>query len=183
MENRITDATVHAGKERLITGLFANHEEAERAYTCLLEKGYSKDEISLVMSDDTRKKYFPPDVVVKDPSLAVKDAGVIAVEDAAVGTVIGGAIGAIVAAVAAIGTSVIIPGFGVVIAGPLAAGLAGAGAGGIAGGILGALEGAGIPENRAKLEKKIESGYIIIGFHPHNEEDARHFEHEWKEFR
>lgn len=183
MENQTVNSAAYTGHGRLITGLFADHEEAEKAYTCLLERGYAKEEISLVMSDDTRRKYFPADTVLKDPAIAVKDSGTIALEDAAVGTVVGGAIGAIIAAVAAIGTSVVIPGFGVVIAGPLAAGLAGAGAGGIAGSVVGALEGAGIPENRAKLEKKLEKGYIIIGFHPHTEEDARHFEQAWKEFR
>lgn len=182
MENLAINLASRPGSTRLITGMFANHEEAERAYTCLLEKGYSKEEISLVMSDDTRKRYFPSDVVVQDASVVVKDSGTLALQDAAVGTVIGGTIGAIIAAVAAIGTSVVIPGFGIVMAGPLAAGLAGAGAGGIAGSIVGALEGAGIPENRAKIEKNIEKGYIIIGFHPHNEEDAHHFEQAWREF-
>ena len=42
------------------------------------------------------------------------------------------------AAVAAAGTSLAIPGLGVVIAGPLAAALAGAGAGAATGGLLGA---------------------------------------------
>jgi len=180
MENHWKEPIQHTAQHRLMTGLFSNHESAENAYTCLLERGYSKDEISLVMSDDTHKRYFPDDVVAKDLSIAVKDSGTIIAEDAAMGTAIGGTLGAILAAAAAIGTTIAIPGFGIIIAGPIAAGIAGAGAGGIAGGILGALEGAGIPENRAKLEKKIKSGYIIIGFHPHNEEDALYIEQAWK---
>jgi len=183
MENQILNSTTPPGQGRLITGLFADHEEAEKAYTRLLEKGYSKEEISLVMSDDTKQKYFPADTVLQDPSIAVKESGTKVLEDAAKGTVIGSTIGAIIAAVAAIGTSVVIPGFGIILAGPLAAGLAGAGAGGIAGSVVGALEGAGIPENRAELEKKLGKGFIIIGFHPHSEEDAHHFEQAWREFR
>ena len=50
-----------------------------------------------------------------------------------------------------LGTSLVIPGLGLIIAGPLAAGLAGAGAGGITGGLIGALVGSGIPEDRAKI--------------------------------
>jgi hypothetical protein len=183
MESQALNNVSFEGEVRLITGLFADHDVAEAAYTALMEKGYSREEISLVMSDDTRNKYFPSDTVLKDPAIAVKDPASIVLEDAAVGTAIGGSIGAVIAAIAAIGTSVVIPGFGVVIAGPIAAGLAGAGAGGIAGSILGALEGAGIAENRAKLERKLEKGYIIIGFHPHSKEDARHFEQAWREFR
>ena len=54
------------------------------------------------------------------------------------------------AAIAAIGTSLVIPGLGLVVAGPLAAALAGAGAGGTAGGLIGALVGHGMPEDRTK---------------------------------
>lgn len=70
---------------------------------------------------------------------------------AADGAGIGGAVGAALAAIAAVGTSLAIPGLGLVVAGPLAAALAGAGAGGATGGLLGALIGAGIPEHRAKV--------------------------------
>jgi len=74
------------------------------------------------MSDDTRKKYFSED---KDTDLDTK-----AWEGAGKGAAIGGTVGATLAAIAAIGTSVALPGIGLLIAGPLAAGIAGAGAGG-----------------------------------------------------
>lgn len=74
-----------------------------------------------------------------------------------------------------------IPGLGLVIAGPIAAGLAGAGAGSITGGIIGALVGSGIPEARAKLyESGIKEGNIVIGVKPRNEEDARYLENNWR---
>jgi hypothetical protein len=56
-----------------------------------------------------------------------------AMESAGVGGAIGVTAGAIIAALAAIGTSIAIPGLGVVIAGPIATALAGAGAGGLTG--------------------------------------------------
>jgi len=65
---------------------------------------------------------------------------------------VGGAVGATLAAILAVGTSIVIPPLGaLVIAGPIAAALAGAGAGGATGGIIGALIGAGIPEHRARV--------------------------------
>ena len=90
-------------------------------------------------------------------------------------------LGAIVGALAALGTSVALPGLGLIVAGPLAAGLAGAGAGGLTGGLLGALVGSGVPEERAKVyETGVKEGGIVMGVTPRNEEDARYFETEWK---
>ena len=67
------------------------------------------------------------------------------------------------------------------IAGPIAAALAGAGGGGAAGTLIGALVGAGIPERRAKkCESDIKEGGVVLGVRPHNTEDARHFQDEWK---
>jgi hypothetical protein len=75
----------------------------------------------------------------------------------------------------------VIPGLGIVIAGPIAAGLAGAGAGGLTGGVIGALVGSGIPEARAKLyESGIKDGQIVIGVQPRNDEDAEYFEENWR---
>ena len=92
-----------------------------------------------------------------------------------------GTIGAIAGVVAAIGTTLVIPGLGILIAGPIVAGIAGAGAGGIAGGVIGALVGSGIPEERAKLyESGIENGNVVLGVNPRNEEDAKYFEENWR---
>ena len=109
------------------------------------------------------------------------DLGTKAAEGAGTGSAIGGTIGAIVGIVAALGTSILIPGLGILIAGPIAAGLAGAGAGGITGGLIGALVGFGIPEDRAKLyESGIKNGQIVMGVHPRNEDDATYFQNSWR---
>lgn len=137
-------------------------------------RGYSKDDINLIMSDDTRKKHYSD----KDDH---SELGTKAAETAGTGSAIGGTIGAIVGVIAALGTSVVIPGLGLIIAGPLAAGLAGAGAGGITGGLIGALVGSGIPEDRAKLyESGIKDGHVVMGVHPRNDEDADFLENDWK---
>jgi len=166
-ENKTTDSG-------LLTGMFHDRDSAEHAYNTLQEKGYSKDDINLVMSDETRKKHFSGDA--KETQIGTK-----AAEGLGKGSAIGSTVGAIVGIIAAIGTSLVIPGLGIIIAGPIAAGLAGAGAGGITGGIIGALIGSGIPEARAKLyETGIKEGQIVIGVRPHNSEDAKFFEENWR---
>lgn len=161
---------------RMLVGMFHDRASVEKAYKLLHEKGYTKDEINVVMSDKTRKTQFSADEV-KDTEIGTK-----AAEGAGKGSAIGGAVGAIAGVLAAIGTSLVIPGLGLIIAGPIAVGLAGAGAGGLTGGIIGALIGQGIPEERARIyESGIKSGNVMLGIHPHTEEDARYFEENWRE--
>ncbi len=73
-----------------------------------------------------------------------------AMEGADIGGATGATIGGLIGAIAAIGTSVVIPGWGLEVSGPLVAALLGAGAGGVAGGLLGALVGSVIPGKRAE---------------------------------
>lgn len=161
-----------AGTQPWVTVLFADRDSAEQGYEALAGRGYEAKDINLVMSDDTRRKYFA--------SGAQTELGTKAAKGAGVGGAIGGTIGAIAAAIAAVGSSIAIPGLGLVVAGPLAAGLAGAGAGGATGGLVGALIGAGIPEERVKhYEKGIKSGGILMGVRPRSDEDAGYFEREW----
>jgi hypothetical protein len=156
----------------IMTGLFRDRESAERAYRSLNERGYTKDDVNLLMSDETRKKYF------KDGETEI---GTKAWEDAGKGAAIGGAVGATLAALAAIGTTLALPGLGLLIAGPIAAALAGGGAGALTGGLVGALVGYGIPEERAKLyEKGIKEGGIVMGVTPKSTEDADYLENDWR---
>jgi hypothetical protein len=79
---------------------------------------------------------------------------------------------------------VALPGLGLLIAGPIAAGLAGAGAGGLTGGLIGALVGSGIPEDRAKeYESGVKEGGIVMGVNPRSDEDAEYFENDWRNNR
>ncbi len=162
------------GSGSMLTGMFRDRESTENAYKTLHERGYTKDDINLVMSDETRKKHFSGDV--KETELGTK-----AAEGAGKGSAIGGAVGAIAGVIAAVGTSLLIPGLGLIVAGPIAAGLAGAGAGGITGGIIGALVGSGIPEERAKLyDSGVKNGNIVMGVKPRNEDDAKYLEESWR---
>jgi uncharacterized protein (TIGR02271 family) len=159
----------------MLTGLFTDRDSAERAYQGLSERGYTKDDINVVMSDDTRKRYF------SDGGAATTELGNKAAEGAGIGGAVGGTIGAALAALTAAGSSLVIPGLGLVIAGPLAAAAAGAGAGAATGGLLGALVGWGIPEERVKdYESGLKQGGILMGVKPRSDKDAAHFEQHWR---
>jgi hypothetical protein len=150
-----------ATANKLVTGLFKSRVAAEAAVDAIIKRGYTRDDISVLMSDATRNKEF----AVETRSHAADGAGI--------GGAIGGAVGATLAAIVAVGTSVAIPGIGILIAGPIAAALAGLGAGAATGGIIGALVGAGIPEHRAKVyDAGLRSGGILIGVESRSDDDA-----------
>ncbi|MBA4696914.1 MAG: hypothetical protein H2069_05990 [Legionella sp.] len=141
----------------LTTEIFKDQASAEKAYQDAIKAGYKPEDINVLMSEETHKKYHDS-VLVKEGSKASTGLGV--------GSATGAVLGGIAAAIAAVGTALVIPGAGLVIAGPLAAGLAGAGAGSIAGGMVGALIGWGIPEEKAKaFELGIKSGGVVLGVH------------------
>lgn len=141
---------------RTVSALFRNRRDAENAFQTVLDLGYARDDISVLMSEESRTRYYGSDRT--DTELGSK-----AAEGTGVGAAIGGTVGAVLAAIAAIGTSIALPGLGLIVAGPLAAALVGAGAGGITGGLVGALVGSGIPEERAReYETGIRAGGIVL---------------------
>ena len=171
MTNQATSTEKEPG---MLTGMFTDRESSESAYKSLRDRGYTDDEINVMMSDDTRNKYYgagQPDT----------ELGSKAAEGTGIGGAIGGTLGAVIAGIAALGTNLVLPGLGLVVWGPLAAALAGAGAGGLTGGLVGALIGAGIPEERAKVyEEGIKNGGTVFGVKPRSAEDADYFENDWK---
>lgn len=168
-----TPTTSTTAPSPYVTGLFRDRDSAERAYQTATERGYTAQDIDVVMSDDTRQRHF-----AHGPQTEL---GTKAAEGAGIGAGVGGAVGAIAAAVAAVGTNLVLPGLGLVVAGPLAAALAGAGAGGAAGGLVGALIGWNIPEDRVKAyESGIREGGILMGVRPRNAEDAGHLQEHWR---
>lgn len=159
----------------MLTGMFHDRNSAERAWQSLSERGYTRDDVSLVMSDEARRRHF------SGSDGASTELGNKAAEGAGIGGGIGGALGAALAAIAATGTSIAVPGLGLVVAGPIAAALAGAGAGAATGGILGGLIGAGIPEERVKrYESGLKQGGILMGVQPRSQEDAAHLAQHWR---
>ena len=157
----------------MMTAIFRDRDEAEKAYQEVLDRGFTRDDISVLMSEDARRRYEGTKI----------EHGSKAGEGFGAGAAIGGAVGAIIGAIAAIGTSIIVPGLGLIVAGPLAAALAGAGAGGATGGLIGGLIGAGIPEDTVKhYETGLREGGIVLGFRPRTEAEADEVEKIWKSY-
>src|SRR5678816_797291 len=164
-KNCLLEDCMAKAKSRLVTALFKSKIAAESAVDALLKRGFSRDDISVLMSDATRSKEF----ALQTRTHAADGLGI--------GGAVGGAVGAVLAAIAAVGTTLFLPGINLVIAGPIAAALAGAGAGGATGGLIGALIGAGIPEYRAKVyEAGIKGGGILIGVEAQSDEEVERLE-------
>jgi hypothetical protein len=148
-------------KPKLVTGLFKNRVAAEAAVDSIIKRGYTRDDISVLMSDATRSKEFG----LETKTHAVAGAGI--------GGAVGGAVGAVLATIVAVGSTIFLPGLNLFIAGPIAAALAGAGAGGAAGGVIGALIGAGIPEYRARVyDTGLREGGILLGVEAKTDEEV-----------
>ncbi len=175
VNNNIED-TKRQQENYMLTGLFNDRETAEKAYSALRSRGYNHDDVNLLMSDKTRDGWFAG----KEET----DLGSKALEGAGAGSAIGGTLGAIIGGIAAIGTNVILPGLGLIVAGPLVAALAGAGAGSLTGGLVGALIGAGFPEEHAGIyDEGIRNGGVVMGVNPRTPEDAEFLENEWRNNR
>ena len=146
---------------KLVTGVFKSRTAFEGAIEHVISMGYTPEDVSVLMSDETRTKEFGI------------EPGTKAAAGAGIGGAVGATLGAVLAAIAAAGASIVLPGLGLVIAGPVAAAIAGAGAGGVTGGLLGALVGAGVPEYRAKAyEKALREGGVLVGVEAKSDEDA-----------
>ena len=143
-----------------VTGLFKTRAAAEASVDAIIKRGYTRDDISVLMSDATKNKEF----AVETRSHAADGLGI--------GGAIGGTVGAVLAAIVVVATPIAIPG-GLFVAGPIAAALAGAGAGGATGGLIGLLIGTGIPEHRAKVyDAGLRGGGILLGVEAKAKEDV-----------
>ena len=163
-------------REHLVTGLYDTPETAGKAYDDLRKRhGYSDSDISVVMTDETRRRHFgdvKPGMEFKQGSKAAEGAGI----GGGIGIGVGAALGAIVAAA----TAIAIPGLGLIVAGPIAGAIAGAGAGGATGTLLGALIGAGIPETRAvEYERGLKEGGIVLGTRARDDAHATELEQDF----
>ena len=155
------------------SGLFEDQNSAEKAYQNALNRGYKSEEINVLMSEDTKKRY-------SDSRIAEVEVGNKSVEGLAIGGAVGGTLLGSIAAALAVSSNIVIPGLGLILIGPLAAGLVGAGAGSIAGGVLGAIIGFGVPEEQAKVyENGIKKGGTVI-LVPKREKDDTLLLDDWR---
>ncbi|HKX26940.1 MAG TPA: hypothetical protein VJ302_04525 [Blastocatellia bacterium] len=161
--------------DKTLTGVFTDRTSAERAYQHLLAGGYNEDDITVLMSDEARIRYFPA------PGLKGEVVGDTVREGPGLGAVVGAGAGTALGAIIGAAVSLAMPGVGLIIAGPLAATLTGATLGGLSGGLLGSLLGIGIPEHKAKhYEEQLKAGNILIGVNPHSPDDEQQITEEWR---
>jgi len=169
-------------KKKIVSAVFRDRLDAERAFDYLHAKGYTDNEINVLMSDRTRSTYYPAGTKEENKL----SAGTMATEGMGVGGAIGTAVGATIAALLAIGTTLAIPltgGASLLVAGPLAAALAGGGAGAVTGGLIGALVGAGITEQNAQAyDEALRNGGVVLGVTPRTDEHADDIEAKFKEY-
>lgn len=144
-----------------IAGVFDSRKEADAAVSKLLDAGFKKEDLSLIISDHAHHAIF---------SAPTDDEASRTIEGGAAGAFIGGALGALIAGLTVVGI-IVIPGSGGLLAvGPLVAALSGAGAGAAAGGLSGALISAGFAVDEAKrYEEEIRHDKAVIVVHTTSE--------------
>lgn len=145
-----------ADNATLITGLFPGRDSAEQAYQHVLDRGYHRDDIDVVMSDDTRQREFDGEGAGTAP--------------------LGGPLGFVAAALAAAGTSLGAPGLTLVMSGPLV------GIGSTGTGLADALSSWNIPEERVEqYELGIREGGLLLGLRAHSAAEAVAIETQWRD--
>lgn len=173
MEKQNQKAEDMTMNQDMLSGMFHDRESTENAYKTLQEKGYTKDEINLVMSGETLKKQFTGDIKRTDfgrynPANGGKESA----DDNTNGVIAG--------VIASNGRSVVVRGLVINLVGPIASGVSGSGASGIPGGIVGALLDSGFSKASANLyEAGIKKGNIIIGVQLRSEDDNEFLQTNW----
>jgi len=170
-----------SGATRYVSAAFGDLDDVQRAVQALEAAGCPPSEISVHLTDETRKHRLRthPEFEGLDPDSYVVDLVELnrnskALKGAGAGATIGATVGAIAGAVGAVGTYVIVPSPGIVVTGPVVAALTGVGALGAIGGLLGGLLGAGRSEYRAKhLEQILREGRIVLITKARTEADMR----------
>lgn len=148
----------------LISATFKTRQAAQDVLNELETAGVKEEQISVIVTDETRGNSFNID------TQTMTDEGTL------VGAAAGGLMGAFVGALAT-ASSIAIPGLNLVVAGSVVSIMAGIGAGTTAGGLVGALAGAGIPEHKARIyEDEIKDGGILLVVQPEDKDQAKEIE-------
>lgn len=147
-----------------VAGVYDSEVGANRAVAQLLDTGFNKEDISLIVSDKARHTIF---------ASPTDDEGSRATRGGAAGALFGGALGALVAGLTTVGV-IALPGTGLLFAGPIISVLTGVGAGAAAGGLSGALIAAGFAVDDAKrYEEEVKSGKAVVVVHTDEDKAAR----------
>jgi hypothetical protein len=133
-------------------GVFSNVEDATQAVHNLLAAGFTKENVTVVCSDDTKERHFR-EFEHQDP------AGTYTTTAAVVGGTIGAALGGLSVIAAAVATG----GMALWAAGPITAW-----AGGVAGGLVGAMMTRGVEKELANFyQQAVIDGQILVAAEDH----------------
>jgi len=160
-----------------ISAVFLTKENADKAYNALIKRGYSRDEISLLMSDETLNKHFSQSNDHSEPEAKLAESSKVGL-----GTALGGTTGALTGILYSL-SLISIPGLGIAIAGPWIAGLTGAAAGALTGGTIGSIISSKLAkENSDSYEDGVKEGGIIISVDPKNLAERNAIISEFKQY-
>lgn len=166
----------------MVTGLFKDRASAEHAYRAARELGYVDADINVLLSEHTRDHYFArgEDTPLSDKAAESTEQSTQLADE--LGGPAGGTAGTIAPALAALGTLLLVPGLGILAAGPVAVALTAAGAVGVTGGLIGALTNWGVPKGRIEqYESGIRKGGILFAIQARSQQDAARLARRWKE--
>jgi len=169
----------------MVTGLFKDEDSAELAFQSVVDLGYDKDDVNVVMSDEVRQRCFLAHNrnSRKQETPELEEAAEVDANKSgnkALGGPVGGTLGTLAPVVAAVGV-LLIPGFGIA-AGPLAAALAASAATGVAMGLLPTLMNWGIPDSRLEqYEGGVRAGGILLGVKARSDADALQIKQRWQD--
>ncbi len=141
-----------ASELQTVIGVFEDQDQVQCAEQSLRSAGFGDEDIGVIMRGQ--------------PGNVVGDRGTKTTDDVVTGAVAGGVVGGLLGA-----ASLVLPGFGLVLAGGiLAMTLAGAATGAVAGGLVGILTGMGLPEDSARYyEQQFQAGRIIVTAKAHGD--------------
>jgi hypothetical protein len=179
----MTTSAVSPTNAQLVTALFRDIRQAEKAYVASTQLGYEPAEINALMSDDTRERFVsgthratPLGQKAAEPTPEASTRAEV------LGGPVGGTMGTIAPAVAAIGAALLLPGLGLAVAGPVAVALTAAGTAGLATGLIGAFTNWGIPSDQAeKYENAIRKGGVVLGIEAKTPEDQASLTQQWRD--
>jgi hypothetical protein len=170
-----------------IIGLFEAPDQANQAFEALLRLGHHPDEVGVMITDATKERFtassplaHPAQIPDEENALHEEDARLDELEKRAVlkGAGAASAVGALGGVLVGAGASVLLPGFGLWLIGPLA-GL-GAAFGAYVGGVYAvpAIE-AGLGSRFAPYEREVQGGKVLLHVVPKSPEDEQRIREEW----
>ncbi len=160
----------------MVTGLFKDKDSAELAFQSVVDLGYDKGDINVVMSDEVRQRFVLGHSGLEEAAAADTNDSANKIW----GGPVGGTVGTIAPVVAAVGV-LLIPGFGIA-AGPVAIALAASAVTGVAIGLMAILINWGIPDSRVKqYEAGLRAGGILLGVKARSDAEALQIRQRWQE--